>query len=69
MAHCDIKPDNIFLTESGRVRIGDFGLSEYADDNMMIPIKFTSPAYTSPEVATGIFTLTRYSRKNRWIMC
>ena len=55
IVHRDVKPANVMVGESGRVRVGDFGVAAILDD----PTVSTSgaltgsPAYMAPEQATN----------------
>jgi eukaryotic-like serine/threonine-protein kinase len=55
IVHRDVKPANVMVSESGRVRLGDFGVAALLDD----PTVSTSgaitgsPAYMAPEQATN----------------
>jgi serine/threonine-protein kinase len=56
--HRDIKPENIMLTRKGAVKIADFGLSRFANDQK--PLNLTqsgvamgTPLYMSPEQVEG----------------
>ena len=55
LIHCDIKPDNIMLTSTGRAKLADLGLARVTgdmndaeDDEVM-----GTPQYISPEALTG----------------
>ena len=47
--HRDIKPENILLDESGRIKLADFGWSNYEDFNMRTTYCGT-PEYLAPEM-------------------
>jgi len=53
--HRDIKPQNIFLTDSRKhVKIGDFGLAkELRSSDNMLRAEVGTPLYTSPEIVTN----------------
>jgi serine/threonine protein kinase len=54
VVHCDIKPNNILLTEQGIPVITDFGIAQRrADDATEIMGMVGSPQYMSPEQVTG----------------
>jgi serine/threonine-protein kinase len=56
MVHRDIKPQNIFLDDHGRAKLGDLGLARHADgdDRMtMTGVGMGTPAFMSPEQAEG----------------
>jgi len=54
--HRDIKPDNIMITQDGQVKLTDLGLARSARQDSTLTITgvvMGSPAYISPEQATG----------------
>ena len=54
MVHRDVKPENIFLEEqTGRAKLGDFGLSRAAGDTTLTSQVLGTPGYASPEQCVG----------------
>ena len=52
--HRDLKPANIFLTLTGTVQVGDFGLGrQMSDETVQARSKVGTPLYMSPEVLNG----------------
>ena len=47
VVHCDVKPDNFFISSSGIYKIGDFNISGYAGEKRYFSGTFE---YTAPEV-------------------
>ena len=49
--HCDVKPSNVYLCDSGRVVLTDFGISRGIDGEATVPNDefIGSPAYVAPE--------------------
>jgi formylglycine-generating enzyme required for sulfatase activity len=58
LIHRDIKPDNVFLSDSGEVKVGDLGLAKSVGGETteltQTGAAMGSPHYISPEQATGL---------------
>lgn len=50
IAHLDIKPDNIFLSQAGRPILSDFGEAVKIDSKVGVTVSRGSPSYMAPEV-------------------
>ena len=52
--HRDVKPGNIFRTDDGRYKLGDFGISRVLDSvNAEMTLNRGTPLYMAPEAAVG----------------
>ncbi len=60
VVHRDIKPQNIVLTESGKIKLADFGIARAANNSTTVNAKSNmavgSAHYLSPEQARGGYT-------------
>ncbi|KAG9445557.1 hypothetical protein H6P81_011685 [Aristolochia fimbriata] len=55
IVHGDIKPDNLLVTSSGSVKIGDFSVSQvFEDDNDELRRSPGTPVFTAPECCLGL---------------
>ncbi|KAK4483160.1 hypothetical protein RD792_010340 [Penstemon davidsonii] len=55
IVHGDIKPDNLLVTASGTVKIGDFSVSQvFEDDNDELRRSPGTPVFTAPECCLGL---------------
>ena len=54
ISHRDIKPENILLNEDyTQIKLIDFGLSNYSENNELLQSSCGSPCYASPEMLSG----------------
>ena len=58
VVHRDMKPDNVFVTKTGDVKVLDFGVARWADnkqssDMTAVGMVLGTPAYMPPEQALG----------------
>ncbi|KAK8604964.1 hypothetical protein V6N13_082426 [Hibiscus sabdariffa] len=54
IVHGDIKPDNLLITSTGTVKIGDFSVSQvFEDDNDELRRSPGTPVFTAPECCIG----------------
>lgn len=55
VAHRDVKPGNVMLTQNGRVKLTDFGIAQAADDTRLTGtgLLVGSPGYLAPEQLEG----------------
>ncbi|EIW74003.1 kinase-like protein [Coniophora puteana RWD-64-598 SS2] len=51
--HRDLKPDNVFLDEANRIKLGDFGLSKALSQSSFANTYVGTPYYMSPELTQG----------------
>ncbi|XP_058101816.1 serine/threonine-protein kinase GRIK2-like isoform X2 [Magnolia sinica] len=55
IVHGDIKPDNLLVTSSGTVKIGDFSVSQvFEDNNDVLRRSPGTPVFTAPECCLGL---------------
>jgi serine/threonine protein kinase len=53
VVHGDVKPANIFVTDEGHIKLGDFGIARYATQLSGTGKLVGTPAYLSPEQIKG----------------
>ncbi|WRX33950.1 Protein kinase domain - like 10 [Theobroma cacao] len=55
IVHGDIKPDNLLITSTGTVKIGDFSVSQvFEEDNDELRRSPGTPVFTAPECCLGL---------------
>jgi len=53
LVHCDIKPANIMIDESGKILLTDFGIARITDAATATMVGIGTPAYMPPELVQG----------------
>lgn len=53
IVHRDIKPDNIFISDIGNFKLGDFGIARTLDKNQTVMTRKGTLGYIAPEVYKG----------------
>lgn len=55
ITHRDVKPGNVLIADDGRIKLTDFGIARSTSEHTMTAtgMLLGSPAYISPEVASG----------------
>ena len=53
IVHRDLKPENLLLCEKNKLKIIDFGLSNYYNNNKLLITPCGSPCYAAPEMVSG----------------
>jgi serine/threonine protein kinase len=61
--HRDLKPSNVLVSEQGKIKLCDFGLSCVHDGTMTHTSGAGTPLYMAPEVIKGHNNKTQYSLK------
>ena len=53
IVHRDLKPENLLLSKGNILKIVDFGLSNYYEEDSLLSTPCGSPCYASPEMVCG----------------
>ncbi|VDK74944.1 unnamed protein product [Onchocerca ochengi] len=70
IVHRDIKPSNLLLSETGHVKIADFGISyEFKDIDAFLSGTAGTPAFMAPEALTGLSIFGNVEFSNSFVGC
>lgn len=58
VVHCDIKPENILVSNTGKIKIGDFGTAIHSDNPIPHTQYIVTRWYRAPELLIGCETFT-----------
>jgi 5'-AMP-activated protein kinase catalytic alpha subunit len=53
ITHRDLKPENLILEGRGKIKIIDFGLSNFYKNDDLLKTACGSPCYAAPEMIAG----------------
>ncbi len=53
IVHGDLKPDNLLMSSSGKVKISDFGSARFCEKSDMIFATAGTPSFMAPEMCQG----------------
>lgn len=53
VSHRDLKPENVLISQTGHMKISDFGLSRFVGPDHLARTPCGSPCYASPECVSG----------------
>jgi serine/threonine protein kinase len=53
IVHCDVKPANVMIEDSGRVLVSDFGIARASEAATATLVGAGTPAYMAPELTRG----------------
>ncbi len=48
--HCDLKPQNVFLSTENKVKVGDFSSAIMSESSNHFSLNRGTPCYTAPEI-------------------